>query len=286
MTELTITFDGQDLTLSRDGNEIARFDAYSGHGAYQAPQFQDYADHGPIPEGSYSFTLNDIQQPRAIDIFLSPFGMGAWPAWGGNEVGWGTMRAPLTPSEGTETYGRSGFFIHGGQNPGSAGCIDVTTNDIALFSFIKVYEDSDGIIPVIVSYSPPIQSNSLDAAINAAHPFYEDAIVRMAGGGSGDGSGGSESSNDDDDTGSVYGTGDDEYGPDGYTPDDWYDDTGITNGASFGDGDIRNDGAWRAGKQCTDVRECCEHQEATRFSFHALGDVADVGSGISNGDCP
>ena len=30
---------------------------------------------------------------------------------------------------GTQTYGRGGFFIHGGTHPGSAGCIHVTGPD-------------------------------------------------------------------------------------------------------------------------------------------------------------
>jgi hypothetical protein len=35
------------------------------------------------------------------------------------------LHVPLEPCVGTMTYGRSGFFLHGGSYAGSAGCIDV-----------------------------------------------------------------------------------------------------------------------------------------------------------------
>lgn len=31
----------------------------------------------------------------------------------------------MSPIDGTNTYGRSGFFMHGGRYSGSAGCIDI-----------------------------------------------------------------------------------------------------------------------------------------------------------------
>jgi hypothetical protein len=41
---------------------------------------------------------------------------------------WGHHRVWLHPKDGTTTFGRGGFSIHGGDDPGSAGCIDLTTN--------------------------------------------------------------------------------------------------------------------------------------------------------------
>lgn len=38
---------------------------------------------------------------------------------------WGDWRITLSPLSTTDTMGRSGFFIHGGSTPGSAGCIDI-----------------------------------------------------------------------------------------------------------------------------------------------------------------
>jgi hypothetical protein len=40
----------------------------------------------------------------------------------------------LKPEEGTNTYGRKNFMLHGGEKPGSAGCIDVGKNDKVIFS--------------------------------------------------------------------------------------------------------------------------------------------------------
>lgn len=56
-------------------------------------------------------------------------------------------RVWLEPSKETNTYGRDKFSIHGGMWPGSAGCIDMTSNIknfVALFSFI----DKDLIVEV------------------------------------------------------------------------------------------------------------------------------------------
>jgi hypothetical protein len=37
----------------------------------------------------------------------------------------------------TQTHGRSGFFVHGGDTPGSAGCIDVGNQDAVLFPQLR-----------------------------------------------------------------------------------------------------------------------------------------------------
>ena len=47
--------------------------------------------------------------------------------WPGGERGWGKHRVWLEPSKETDTFGRGGFSIHGGDVPGSAGCIDLTS---------------------------------------------------------------------------------------------------------------------------------------------------------------
>ena len=39
--------------------------------------------------------------------------------------GWGNLRVNLEPAPETETYGRTSMYIHGGDVPGSAGCIDL-----------------------------------------------------------------------------------------------------------------------------------------------------------------
>ncbi|OJT23973.1 hypothetical protein BO221_16965 [Archangium sp. Cb G35] len=60
-------------------------------------------------------------------------GRGGWP---GGESSWGKHRIWLKPKSGTKTYGRSGFSIHGGDNPGSAGCIDLVGQ---MPNFVKMF---------------------------------------------------------------------------------------------------------------------------------------------------
>ena len=82
---------------------------------------------------------------------------------------------PIEPDNGTVTYGRDGFFFHGGERPGSAGCIDLGKYDNA---FRELLRGQVGIIPVNISYSIPIseafspeeQAQALDDAL---HPTCE-----------------------------------------------------------------------------------------------------------------
>lgn len=72
--------------------------------------------------------------------------VGPWPGGG---IAWGDHRVALKPADGTNTYGRSGFFIHGGAIPGSAGCIDLTSANKDFFSAVERTIDK---IPVYVDY--------------------------------------------------------------------------------------------------------------------------------------
>jgi RHS repeat-associated protein len=79
---------------------------------------------GPLPSGKYTFDCANL-----ID-----FGTFGWvrrqkyPS-----TAWGDYAVRLEADEGTETYGRSGFHIHGGDDFGSAGCIDLTCGDKSFF---------------------------------------------------------------------------------------------------------------------------------------------------------
>lgn len=67
---------------------------------------------------------------------------------------WGDWRAALTPDPGTTTFGRSGFFLHGGSYPGSAGCSGVGGgvfgNSESAPLLRDILSDPDGRVPVIV----------------------------------------------------------------------------------------------------------------------------------------
>ncbi|HIU65485.1 MAG TPA: peptidoglycan-binding protein [Candidatus Enterousia avicola] len=60
-----------------------------------------------------------------------------YTSWPGGEHGWGKHRVWLEPSKETDTYGRGGFSIHGGEEPGSAGCIDLTSEMPAFADWFK-----------------------------------------------------------------------------------------------------------------------------------------------------
>lgn len=89
--------------LYLNGHFVAR--GYSGHDAARNdPACESIPDVGPIPEGDW-----EIQGPPYDSDVHGP------------------MVLRLVPEEGTETYGRSGFLIHGDStmHPGAAsmGCI-------------------------------------------------------------------------------------------------------------------------------------------------------------------
>ena len=63
---------------------------------------------------------------------------------------WGNTFVRIDAANGTETYGRSGFHLHGGSEAGSAGCIDLVGGNDSFFEYMKNY---DGEIELIVDYS-------------------------------------------------------------------------------------------------------------------------------------
>jgi hypothetical protein len=87
---------------------------------------------GPIPPGGYTLNTAEISAGGFLRSLTGD---------------WGSHRAPLHPDASTNTYGRDGFFLHGGRRPGSKGCIDVGQSDATLFpQLIGI----GGTIPVFV----------------------------------------------------------------------------------------------------------------------------------------
>jgi hypothetical protein len=120
-----LTFDGTALTmLDERGNAIGSWSGVSGREGYWDARYQGVHDAGPIPEGYYVVLQSELQRrPTSTwEVLKQSMGRGTWP--GGNRS-WGDWRVWLTPASGTNTHGRSGFTIHGGIVPGSAGCIDL-----------------------------------------------------------------------------------------------------------------------------------------------------------------
>jgi hypothetical protein len=59
-----------------------------------------------------------------VERAMGAFDLGPWP---GGTPAWGNYRFWLMPGKDTRTFGRDNFSIHGGWFPGSAGCIDLTS---------------------------------------------------------------------------------------------------------------------------------------------------------------
>src|SRR5262245_60800406 len=100
-------FDGYTLTLHRaDGSVVGSWPAISGERGHQRPSEQGKRDLGPIPEGDYSFSPNQIQHLNRRNDVLGVVKKGQWP---GTFWAWGTQRVFLVPDASTNTFGRSDF---------------------------------------------------------------------------------------------------------------------------------------------------------------------------------
>jgi hypothetical protein len=159
-------FDGYTLTLHRaDGSVVGSWPAISGQRGHQKPSEQGKRDLGPIPEGGYSFPMNQIQHLNRRNDILGMIGKGQWP---GTIWAWGTQRAFLAPDASTDTLGRSDFSIHGGWQPGSHGCIDLGPNEDAYFTAVRRLGSTSH--RLIVQYDPQLES---EAHPLASRPVFE-----------------------------------------------------------------------------------------------------------------
>lgn len=128
LTGRILWFDGVDLMLlDVESRQIARkWQAFSGRPHSTASRSSSDASvgqrskaQGPTPEGLYAIppgkTLSREEADDAWD----------WIKWTYKSPSWGLYTTPLIPVGDTDTFGRSGMFVHGGAIPGSAGCIDL-----------------------------------------------------------------------------------------------------------------------------------------------------------------
>jgi len=92
---------------------------------------------GPLPPGNYSLHPYEISPAGLFRKFIDP-------------RDWGDFRVPLHPDPGTNTYGRSGFFLHGGHiRNASEGCLKVQgANQNTLFQQLQGAADP---VPVTVT---------------------------------------------------------------------------------------------------------------------------------------
>ncbi|GKT22136.1 tlde1 domain-containing protein [Acidovorax sp. SUPP3334] len=147
-SKIALQFDGKVLRATGTQSVLA-LPAVSGkpkngHFDYSA-EWQKARNAGPIPEGDYWIQPSEMWANNWLkNLYRSP------------RVAWGNFRLTIHPYPGTETHGRGGFFIHGGANPGSAGCIDLTVH---IDRFVeKLKSELGGLpecyIPLTVRYPP------------------------------------------------------------------------------------------------------------------------------------
>lgn len=134
---------------------------------------------GPIPEGEYYITplsknIDDGVQVlevledgiNSLSWLLSKIGMPKRGKFHGGSYAWGVIRIAIQPktkalinSKG-DTITRGNFFIHGGAEAGSAGCIDLCKNNNEFFrillKYVEKYKDeilnNQSKIPLVVEY--------------------------------------------------------------------------------------------------------------------------------------
>lgn len=112
---LSLRFDGRFLNM-QGGKRLFTYHAVSGQpdkmGTFDySSERQHQRSGGPIPSGNYWVQPSDMWKNGWFRL--------------GSRGAWGNHRLAIHVWPGTQTHGRGGFFIHGGDRPGSAGCIDL-----------------------------------------------------------------------------------------------------------------------------------------------------------------
>lgn len=81
-----------------------------------------------------------------------------------SRVAWGSHRWRLNPKKGTDTFGRTSFYLHGGSTPGSIGCIDLVTDspDFGEYYIKWLKKTGRSTIDVKVDYSTFNKNTSVD----------------------------------------------------------------------------------------------------------------------------
>ena len=147
----SLKFDGQNLVWLQNGQPVKYYPATSGRADYQSAQYTNERKRGPIPEGDYLLgqgTGEDYNNKEEMSWWRKFVPWNDNP-WYENPAAWGKSRIPIQPIPTTNTFGRHSMYVHGGNVPGSAGCIDLTyAND----DFYNDFKNYNGTLPLKVKY--------------------------------------------------------------------------------------------------------------------------------------
>lgn len=141
---MTLHFNGRGLFAS--GPSPFYFEAVSGKRNGQGFDYsrarQTIPNEGPIPAGRYWIQPSELQE-------------NAWYRFANATSAWGNFWITIHPYPSTQTHGRGGFFIHGGAQPGSAGCIDLASNMDAFVAALRsaLRGKEECYVPLTVRYT-------------------------------------------------------------------------------------------------------------------------------------
>jgi hypothetical protein len=192
-------FDGADLVVTGDKEEIFRYSAQSGRPIRITPEdaaqcgastvtdtymndkrFVGIKDAGPTPEGTYTFTAPSIERftfGEEIGLITSSVTGHKETTVHGHKIhsgDWGSGRVPLSPvgrvGEGPcgNASKRDGFFLHGGLLAGSSGCIDIGTHFDELADFLEGYKQP---IRLTIKYERPPPSVRFFTGLSGATAY-------------------------------------------------------------------------------------------------------------------
>ena len=140
-----IFFDGR-YFVANTGDIL--FDAISGKAIYERVSISNGTDGSIISTKTFSFDysyerqgmkntggipsgLYYIKKSEERSLYTSPYSHGL------KRSAWGSYSWTLHPATGTNTRNRGGFFIHGGNEYGSAGCIDLKNKDVEFKKYLE-----------------------------------------------------------------------------------------------------------------------------------------------------
>ena len=193
-----LVFNGKKFSWVENGRILRQWNAWSGRQLwntltpYQKQlattltkiEFMRMKDNGPIPQGNY--TISSIQA-RTNGNALKLAGNKTWEQIGKmvedefqkigdnhnfnsgtiqDQCAWGNYRLPITKKGGTETFGRGGFFLHGGAFAGSIGCIDLVDRIDDFVQYYRQYLSKTGArsMDIVVDYSNKVNLNAIPFA--------------------------------------------------------------------------------------------------------------------------
>jgi len=139
----------------RPGEKPYEVPATSGLGkAMNNPEMESEKNIGPIPRGEYEIHSEDVSNPGRFKDWIRNIKMPKFLSWIRFSGDWGDWRVRIIPREGTNTFGRKDFFLHGGEEPGSRGCIDIGGgkygNEVTTRVLYDIIMDPDRIVPLSV----------------------------------------------------------------------------------------------------------------------------------------